>query len=197
MQSSFKKDLQKEKQLQQFLDKQYTTHLKHYTFKRIVEMDQQLKGIDLLLTHNLKNTIYKVDEKAQLDYINDDLPTFAFELSYLKNNVLKKGWFLDTNKQTDFYALVTAIYQDEPAHYTSCKITMVNKKLLLQALKHLDIDLLTIKRPTTHGMHLLNGLRPKTQGYLYLSKKNKREQPLNLILRLSFLEKLKVAKRLI
>ncbi|TKD65134.1 hypothetical protein [Flavobacterium sp. ASW18X] len=197
MQGNFRQDLEKEKQLQRFLDIQYHTHLKQYSFKREKDRQLQLKGVDLWLMHKKKGTTFAIDEKAQLDYINDDLPTFAFELNYLKNNIPKKGWFLDSQKQTDFYALVTAIYQDEPNNYTSCKITMVNKRLLLRALYQLNIDLSTIKRPTTHGMHLIKGLRPKTQGYLYLSKKNKWEQPLNLILRLSYLEKLKVAKRLV
>lgn len=193
--SSFNSDLKKEKLLQYFLDIQYQKHLKLYTFKRNNSLKDQLLGVDIYLTHKVTNKQYSVDEKAQLDYINEDLPTFAFELSYLKNGTVKPGWFIDSKKTTDFYGLVTSIYCDEPNKFTSCKYYFVNRVKLIDYLSS-RINLKSIERPQKHGISLVPNLFAKKEGYLYLSSKNKIEQPLNLILKLDFLIKNNVAKQL-
>ena len=147
--SNFKSDLQKETQLSTLLDCLYHKHLRFYDFERISDLNLQLKGVDLIFTKKSNQKAFYIDEKAQLDYINDDLPTFAFELSYQKNGSLRQGWLFDPSKKTDFYALVTAIYSDEPQRYTSCKITMVNRANLLtflnkeQSRKTLESDIET------------------------------------------------------
>jgi len=84
LQSSFKRNLRKEQQLSQFLDSIYQKHLKHYNFERVNVMKRQLQGIDLVLRYRGTQNEFLIDEKAQLDYLNDDLPTFAFELCYQK-----------------------------------------------------------------------------------------------------------------
>ena len=193
--SSFNSDLKKEKQLQHFLNIQYQNHLKQYTFKRTNSLKEQLLGVDIYLTHKLTKKQYAVDEKAQLDYLNEDLPTFAFELSYLNNGTIKPGWLLDTRKTIDFYGLVTSIYCDEPNKFTSCKYYFVNRLKLIAYLSS-RINLNTIKRPQKHGVSIVNNLLASKEGYLYLSSKNKIEQPLNLILKLDFLLKNAIAKQL-
>ena len=198
LKSNFKSDLKKEKQLSLLLDSCYKSKLKHYSFERIADLNQQYKGVDVIFKHKQKGDVYYIDEKAQLDYINEDLPTFAFEVSYQKNSMQKQGWLFDQSKKTDFYSLVTAIYSDEPTAYTSCKITLVNRTKLLAFLKkrELDKDLIAAK-PKQHGKHVIAALNNKDEGYLYFSKDNKAEQPVNLILRLDFLIKNKLGKRLV
>ncbi len=132
--STFSSDLQKEQKLSVLLDSHYNTYLKQYDFERVKDMKQQLVGIDLILTHKSNGEKVLVDEKAQLDYVNENLPTFAFELGYQK-----KGWLFDASKKTDFYALITGIFSDEPDTYTSCKITWVNRKKLVYFLKTRNI----------------------------------------------------------
>ena len=198
MKSSFKSDLEKERRLQDLLDSCYTKHLRQYRFERIRDLDRQFQGIDVVFRRKSDGAEFLIDEKAQLDYINDDLPTFAFELSYLKNGKVKEGWLFDATKKTDFYALATAIYSDEPALYTSCKITLVNRTKLIAFLKSRKLDRESLRnRLLAHGKITIDELNPKIEGYLYFSKKKKVEKPLNLILKLDFLIQSGVAKRLI
>ncbi len=202
VQSNFKKDLQKEKELAVFLDILYQKHLKKYTTKRVNDIKQQLKGIDVLFTHKKTKKVFNVDEKAQLDYIGEDLPTFAFEITYLKNTKRKNGWLFNTSKTTQFYALITAIYKDEPDKFTSCKITFVNREKLIALLlsKNITLQALSncVKRNTKkQGKITIKELDSFTEGYLYFSSTNKAEKPLNLILKLDFLIENGVAKRLL
>ena len=199
LKSNFKSDLKKEQLLTKLLDKTYSSKLKHYSFERIRDLNEQYKGVDVVFKPKTKACSYFIDEKAQLDYINEDLPTFAFELSYLKNTVEKKGWLFDENKKTDFYALITAIFLDG-GEYSSCKITMVNRKKLLEKLDVLNFkntSFQNYRSANSHGKIVIDQLNQKKEGYLFLSSKNKIEQPLNLVLRLDWLLETKIAKRLI
>jgi len=201
LKSNFKTDLKKERRLSVLVDQYYTKNLKHYNFKRIDDRKCQFEGIDLLFTHKETGISYGIDEKAQLDYINDDLPTFAFELSYKKSSALKKGWFYDLSKKTQFYSLITGIYTDAPNTFTSCKITLVNRAKLISYLNRkgvteLHLNNLVNNHETRHGKLKIKELDHRTEGYLYISSDNKAEQPTNLILRLSFLLQNGLAKRL-
>ncbi len=202
LKSTFKADLKKEQQLFPLLDRMYTLHLKHYRFERISAYDQQLKGIDVVFTHNTTGEKYSIDEKAQLDYINDDLPTFAFEIEYQKKERVREGWLFDTAKKTDFYALVTAIYEDSPNTFTSCKITLVNRKKLLaflasKGITRKSLDQVIKKHPGKSAKQTLAQLHTKKEGYLYFSNLQKAEKPINLILKLDFLTVNGIAKRLV
>lgn len=201
LKSNFKTDLKKEQKLAMLLNQYYAKNLKHYNFNRVHDRKRQLEGIDLVFTHKETGLSYTIDEKAQLDYINEDLPTFAFELSYVKKSILKKGWFYDSSKKTAFYALITGIFADAPNAFTSCKITLVNRAKLIAYLNSKGVTELYLKsvinnHDTGHGKLKLDELDPKTEGYIYLSSNNKAEQPINLILRLSFLLQNGLAKRL-
>ncbi|PRX56893.1 hypothetical protein [Flagellimonas meridianipacifica] len=201
LKSSFKTDLAKEKKLTPLLDSYYQKHLTSYEFERMHDLNRQQQGIDLILTHKKTGETYFVDEKAQLDYINESLPTFAFEILYMKNHVEKMGWFLDTQKQTQFYALVTSIFSDETNVFTSCNITFVNREKLIQFLAARGLTSermqeLARSQPSFHGKMQLNHLEPYTEGCLFFSNKNKAESPVNLILKLDFLRAIGVGKLL-
>lgn len=201
LKSTFTNDLKKEQQLTVLLDAYYHKNLKHYSFERIKDRKQQFEGIDLIFTHKETGLHYLVDEKAQLDYLNEDLPTFAFELSYKKAGLLKKGWLFDSTKKTEFYSLVTGIYTDVPNTFTSCKITLVNRAKLIAYLNSSRITEVHLKsivnnHETRHGKLKLSKLDHRKEGYIYISSKNKAEQPINLVLRLSFLLQNGLAKRL-
>ena len=201
LKSNFKSDLEREQELCILLDRYYKQYLKHYTFERVSDMPKQLAGIDLIFIHKTNGKKFYIDEKAQLDYINENLPTFAFELSYEKKGILKEGWLFDTSKKTEFYALITSIYADDPNTFTSCKITLVNRQKLLDLLTERAITLSALKKyilpeQDTHGKIKIDELHHRSEGYLFASTKNKAEKPLNLILKLDFLEESGVAKRL-
>ena len=201
MKSNFHSDLSREKLLRPLLDSYYSK-LKNYSFKRVDDRHQQHQGIDLILSHKTKKTSYFVDEKAQLDYINEDLPTFAFEIQYELRGKHKDGWLFDPTKKTDFYALATAIFSDEKNKYTSCKLLMVNRQKLLETLEFKGINqkrfsCITNEGIVDSGKIIMPELNPKTEGYLFWSSKNKVEKPLNLVLRLQWLIDQKIGKSLV
>lgn len=184
------------------MDSYYQKHLKKYGFERITDRKQQLQGIDLILKDRRSETQYFVDEKAQLDYVNESLPTFAFELFYEKDGTKKQGWLFDTSKKTQFYALVTSIFSDDEGVFTSCNITFVNREKLILHLSTLGLTRASLEKLVhdhheLHGKLLLEKLCPKEEGCLYFSTQNKAEKPVNLILRLAYLEKIGVAKRVV
>jgi len=202
LKSKFLSDLSKEKQLAPLLDFYYQKHLQQYAFERVSNLKQQRQGIDLILKHKTSKKLFYVDEKAQLDYVNESLPTFAFELFYHKNGYQKQGWLFDNSKKTHFYALVTSIFSDEERMFTSCNITFVNRKKLIGHLVDLNLTeehLTKVIRNNaqTNGKLILEKLHPKKEGFLFFSKSNKAEKPINLVLRLEFLIEIEVAKRLV
>ncbi|WP_435624007.1 hypothetical protein [Flagellimonas sp.] len=201
LKSNFITDLAQEKRLIPLLDSYYQKHLKLYDFERVHSLEQQLQGIDLVLTHKKTGETFFVDEKAQLDYLNNDLPTFAFELFYTKNETLKQGWLFDAKKKTQMYALVTNI-QKPCDNFTECNITFVNRQKLLSFLteKGLDEDFLqkrVIEHLGFHGKMELPGLDLRKEGHIHFSSKNKAEQPVNLVFQLAFLKEIGVAKEFI
>ena len=105
MKSTFKSDLEKEQSLQNLLDLYYRKHLLHYDFERISDLKEQIAGVDLVFTDKVSGEPFYIDEKAQLDYINEELPTFAFELSYHKNSEPKKGWAFRLQQKDSFLFL--------------------------------------------------------------------------------------------
>ncbi|SDB20121.1 hypothetical protein SAMN03097699_0066 [Flavobacteriaceae bacterium MAR_2010_188] len=204
--SLYKNDIRKEQILNQYLDRFYND--KGFEFNRISDKNLQLKGIDLLIHHDQKE--FRIDEKAQLHYLNKDLPTFTFELSYLNNqNELRKGWLLNSDKQTDYYFLVTAIFLKDNAEellnmndIKKVKITSVNRYKLLSLLtsKNLNLEQLqfydeSIRFNNYYGKNLISELDCKTEGLIHYSE-HLSEKPLNLQLRLQFLLDYNVAKRL-
>ena len=185
-----------------FLGQLYQRHLKQYSFRRISNIQQQLLGVDLVLTHKQTGLVYHIDEKAQLDYLNENLPAFAFELCYEKEGERKTGWLLDAHKKTDFYSLITGIYADEKDKFTACNITFVNRKKLLAFLASRGLAVeklkqLALSQPDYHGKMELESLCPHTEGYLFFSRKNKLEKPVNLILKLEFLTRIGVGKQFV
>ena len=107
-QSTFRKrDMNVEREMANFLDNHlYCSPL--FTYKqRTNDIESQLKGSDIIIsvpTKSIDNAI--VDEKAQTQYINRPLPTFAFELSFVTaNNHVAEGWLTSSDKNTDYYLL--------------------------------------------------------------------------------------------
>lgn len=199
--SHFKRDLNKEQKLAIYLDTVYKKLDLKVT--RITNSNQQHRGIDLLY---LKNTteIY-IDEKGQLDYVNKELPTFTFELSYLKNNTIKKGWLFDTNKHTHFYFLITSIKAENPKlhDYYDCKITSVNRLKLIRFLERINLNeqvLDNYQEAIRTGQHKKNKIEIKEldikkEGCLFFSPQLS-ERSINLQLRLQFLIDVGIAKRI-
>lgn len=200
--SHFKRDLHKEQLLGNYLDKIYKKL--HLNFERVTDINLQHHGVDLLYP---KNDAVYIDEKAQLNYLNKSLPTFTFELSYLKNGDQKLGWLLDDSKLTTHYFLITGIYPvdetDLTKGYKSCKIISVDRNKLLNYLEtkglskkrllQYDADLRDFKDKKMKNS--IEELDSKKEGLLYYSP-HLAEEPINLQLRLKHLVSIKVAKQI-
>lgn len=201
--SNFNQDLGKEIILGRYLDDVYRQL--NINLKRVTSIDLQNLGVDLMYTDNSGKHLY-IDEKAQLDYINSNLPTFTFELSYLKNSEWKKGWFLDFSKATTHYFLITNIMADNPSNLgqgiKSCNITSVNREKLINHLSSIGLtnEQLksydnSIRQGQNFGKNHISELNPQKEGLIYFTK-NKSEKPINLQLRLKYLIETNVAKQL-
>ncbi len=204
---SFDRDMAAEKILAQYLDAFYKE--KQYPLQRIEEKSMQLQGIDLI--YEKGETFYYIDEKAQIHYLNRDLPTFTFELSYFnKEQELKQGWLFDKSKKTDLYFLITGIILKNGLSKLSAasdiknlKLTVVDRKLLIKFLANLGLNRavlqkydLGFRKEARFGKNELAELNPKKEGLIYFTE-HLQEKPMNLQLRLSFLLSNKVAKRVV
>lgn len=199
--STFDQDLNKEHLLGHFLDEIYEKL--NLNFTRITEPELQNKGVDLIVIHSGKE--YYIDEKAQLDYLDHCLPTFTFELSYLKNDKWRKGWLFDKTKITDHYFLITDIFirtENIEDGFKSCTITSVNTKKLRKHLEKIGLgwDVLSsldgqIRHSDQKQNIPLRNLKEREEGCLYYSVQ-KDEKPLNLKLYLRWLIKIGVVKKI-
>ena len=202
---SFKSDIEQEKILSKYLDSVYEK--KKLEFERIFDINLQNQGVDLKIFVN--SIEYLVDEKAQLHYLNSDLPTFTFELSYLKNSKLKEGWLLDRNKKTHYYFLITGIYLKEnktelksPNDISKLKITSVNRNKLISHLTSIGLNFEKLnhydkyfREHSLYGKNEITELNKSSQGLIYFTK-NLAEKPINLQIRLKYLIQKKVAKKI-
>ncbi len=202
--SAFKQDLNQEQILNTYLDHIY--HSKKLNFSRITDLEQQYRGVDVVFHHNSAD--YLIDEKAQLHYLNKDLPTFTFELSYVnKHNDIKEGWLFDRSKKTQFYFLVTAIFLKKGKSklltqndIASLKITSVNREKLISHLHNkglsrhqLDAYDFDIRNTLSFGKNSIPELNEKRAGLIYYTEHLK-ERPINLQLRLQYLIDHNIAK---
>jgi len=205
MNSRFNEDLSNEEALGRFLDTIYPTLFDGFKIQRIVDVNLQHRGVDLVISKD--GVDYYIDEKAQLDYLNFKLPTFAFEISYIKDNIEHLGWLFDKSKETNSYFLINGIYLNDPKDinkgFEKCSIISVNRCKLIHLLESKKLDLSNITRINNiirSGIEEKSieicELNPRTQGRFYFSKSNKSEEPINLVLYIDFLIESKVAKRI-
>lgn len=131
---------------------------------------KQMNGIDVDM--ELANgTTLKVDEKGAFHYmktegcLNQGLPTFSFELGYVKNGEIKKGWLVDEHKTTDAYLLMWATTSEDYANMNKYKpikrnfflkaftpkidlkeieFMLVSRNMLKKCLKDMGMDYATL-----------------------------------------------------
>jgi hypothetical protein len=202
--ANFESDLSQEIILSKYLDQLYKS--KNLEFERIFDLDRQHQGIDILIQVN--SVEYSIDEKAQLHYINKDLPTFTFELSYLKDHKLKNGWLLDDNKLTEYYFLITGIFLktnkkilQNVEDIDKLKVTSVNRKKLIEHLATIGLKKETlldydskIREENTFGKIIITELDSKKEGLIYFTE-HLNEKPINIQLRLQYLIENNIAKK--
>ena len=180
MTSKFKSDLNKEQKLGLLLDTIYAKKFgADFDVKRIIDKSRQHAGIDLEIHDCRKRNdeqVYFVDEKAQLDYLNKSLPTFAFELSYLKKGEYRKGWLIDEKKETSYYFLITNICTNEKGEFTSCKISSINRQKLVEFLEKRGLNNAVLENydkifraDKVNGKIPIKELDASKEGYIFCS----------------------------
>jgi hypothetical protein len=194
--SLFHNDLSKEAILAKFLTKHYSNA--NLKINRISDKKLQLLGVDLIL-EGTNGLSYKIDEKAQLHYLNTDLPTFALEIDYLKDGRLMKGWLYNPEKATEAYAFVFSIHLikgkinlKEEADIDSCEVILISRIRLVLALSMLDLNFGICRE---HSKQLRkdeneNKMEHIRSGFNFQISNQLSERPVNLIVKKTFLEKI-------
>jgi len=198
--SKFKSDKHAEEELAKFLDKYMYERAADSGgiegYSRIEEKELQKAGADVAIHINGKD-IY-IDEKATLQYINKNIPTFAFELCYGDNI----GWFLKDNLITDLYclvwpnAVVTNLSLIKSEDFTDLSVMMIDKKKLKKYVEKFisEKDLKNIVKVAHEGL-----LETDSKGKLYIEPSHSMyimetrhlvEHPINLVIRKSELAKI-------
>lgn len=201
--SKFNEDLAKERRLARYLDRRYADIFKGLDVDRVEDEQAQYAGVDLWIV-NKEGRRIAIDEKAQLSYVNQSLPTFAFEISYLKGGNWRKGWLFDDTKLTEYYVLITSIKAKDlqlRSGVQSSKITLVDRQKLIALLEHnglTESKIFSIEKEvrlkSEFGKIICFQLNPQRQGYIYYTEWLE-EQPVNIVLRLSYLVQEGVAWR--
>lgn len=186
-------DMNAESELARFLDENlYAKLLEEGNFcsiERMTEKELQLQGIDVVV--KTQSSVGYIDEKAQLYYINKDIPTFAFELQFLKNGRIIEGWFLNDDLKTDHYLLVwpfasvTDVKMLKKEDFIKLDALMISKEKLRRELAYLRLDKETlantaanIRRTNTSGK-VPTGI----QGIYYVASDASKyvEAPINIV----------------
>lgn len=187
-------DMQAESELATFLDDYFYSRLINSgeltSAQRITDIETQREGIDVIVSKNSWQAL--IDEKAQLYYINNGLPTFAFELGFLLDGRETIGWFLNDELRTDRYFLLwpNATTSDlkrlTAKDFTAVYGLMIKKKSVQQYLQGIGLS----KEHLLRKLHQLRasgtvGKHPSGNSgvYYYVSDPNLySESPINLVI---------------
>lgn len=185
------RDSNVENEIAMFLD-EYFYPQNVTDFRRFTDKNNQLNGIDVRFSiPELGLVDIIVDEKAQTHYVNKDLPTFAFELSFLnsKGEVIG-GWLLDENKSTQYYMLIW-VWASREWNVKKSDITRLECLLIERAaiIKYLEDSGYGISKLNELDHSIRNegtdGVINKTNDsdIYFFSSKRLTEEPINVIIK--------------
>lgn len=196
VQSRRNDDMSAEAQLGVFLDTYLYNDFPHKdsfsNIERVHSKAEQLAGVDVRFTSK-DDTVYNVDEKAQLYYINKDLPTFAFEIQFLREGKETLGWLCNGSLLTDLYLLIWPFAtQDTPKgicwdRFTKADCLLVQKDRVLSLLEKKGLtpekmlaDASSFRKIGRTGKVAIPGVKGI---YYYASDPHKyQEAPINIII---------------
>ena len=194
--SNREEDHSAEAQLNIFLDKylyaRFPTGSSFSSIRRTHDKSEQLSGVDVEFV-GTDGRIYFVDEKAQLHYLNQNLPTFAFELLSYQKGYDTVGWLCNSKLKTDFYMLVWPFATQDSykgityQQFTQADCLLVQKQKLLKMLgskgltvERMMADANEIRRDGKTGKIPIPGIRGI---YYYASQSHKyKEAPINIVI---------------
>lgn len=185
-----------EAQLAAFLDRYlydvFPDRRRYASIERVSDRESQLRGVDVRFTMR-DGSVFNVDEKAQLYYLNRDLPTFAFELQFLRAGEPVTGWLCNEKLDTDYYLLIWPFATvNSPSgiswrNFTRADCLMVEKRALLRFLadngltaERMLADAERLRAEGRIGRVDIDGL---SGVYYYVSNPEKyAEQPINIVI---------------
>ena len=166
--------------------------------ERIYDTKKQKEGIDLLLYADSENVL-KIDEKAQLHFINTPKPTFAFEISYLldKNDRVMDGWFINAANQTDYYNLIWinearihCLNRIVAEDFLKVTALLIGKK---KVARYLSDNGYTLEKIRSLAQKMRNNkekiIRLTADSFMYFSKGQYEEEPINVVISEGILKK--------
>lgn len=162
---------------------------------RHIDKESQLSGIDVSVLYD-NGTKYLIDEKAAVYYINKQLNTFSFELSFIdRANNLHEGWFLDDKLLTTHYMLLYVTSRvDDVKTITKDDIQSIECVLISkEKLKlHYERDMNYINEMTDwiRNSRMSGKTYSGNNSYYFYFSDNLKERPVNIIIKRTMLEEL-------
>lgn len=192
-------DSRGEKAISVFLDKYFYDKAREKRllayFERIYDAKLQIKGIDVLLDKERK-----IDEKAQLHYINRPLESFAFEIDYYseEQNRIVDGWFVNVTNETEEYMLLwidsaktEKINRIVSEDFECVTANLLNKKHLKEYLIQLGItDQLLKKDAYEMRKKEIERIELSDDIYMRYSLDVYSEKPINMVIKKNLLDKI-------
>lgn len=101
------RDMRVERELARFMDDYLYNDGRFTCVERTDSIEAQLSGSDIILSiPSLGINDIIVDEKGMTQYMDNPLPTFSLELSFLNYGREITGWFVDDDKVTEYYMFI-------------------------------------------------------------------------------------------
>ena len=165
-------------------------------YEKVEDRERQLQGIDVIFFYNGKQ--YICDEKAAIRYVNKNLQTFAFELSFLgKGNKLIDGWLISETKKNNSFLCVWIDKADNDIlelvdDIKELEISLINKQKLIEYLEEIGW---TIGRLNKKAEKIRNSEKEycgdiNKHGCKFYCSRYLAEQPVNVIISRSKLKEM-------
>ena len=189
MQSKYDKDKFLEERFAKWLDDNFYEELAKRElilgWYRVNGEKLQKEGKDTIIITNAGKEIV-IDEKATLHFINDDLPTFAFELKNQKSGAI--GWLINNKLKTDYYLLAwpcgkEKITSSEDFLYSD--VMIISKNDILKLLSDNKIDLSNIDSFINENLKLVDEKNNRihlADGIMFNVNYSLAERPINIVI---------------
>lgn len=189
------RDMHVEREIARFLDMHLYADVKFTKHLRTDDIESQMAGCDIIISVpsiGLVDAI--VDEKAQSQYINRPLPTFALELSFkTASGEIVEGWLTDESKKTEYYMCVWIGKAEKSWNPTAEQIhkleyALVSRKKILNYLTQNGYNRATlikkdeeIRKQSINGVHDKNNQLP----FWFFYSEQLAEKPINIVIKKS------------
>jgi hypothetical protein len=180
-------DSANERVVADFLDR-FVYGLLGLRHERIDDRERQLNGVDVVLHWPAANPTMtlKVDEKAATHYVNENLPTFAFEIDWLAEGGEKRcGWLLAEGSETECYCLVWLWAR--PAKPLTVEgifrvhVCIVRRDAVLDLLKRHGLTSDRLRQKAWDARASVEGWREGPEGIRFSLSDHLDERPVNVV----------------